>query len=55
MPANLDFYMDAFWAFQMYMRLFNKQDSHIVKNETGRIMNMTKWAVRNAVLEELGI
>ena len=54
-PTNLDFYMDAFWAFQMYMRLFNKQDSHIVKNETTRIMNMTKWAVRNAVLEELGI
>lgn len=54
-PTNLDFYMDAFWAFQMYMRLFNKQDSHIVKNETIRIMNMTKWAVRNAVLEELGI
>lgn len=52
---NLDFYMDAFWAFQMYMRLFSKQDSHIVKNETNRIMNMTKWAVRNSVLEELGI
>lgn len=54
-PSNLDFHMDAFWAFQTYMRLFNKQDSHVVKNETTRIMNMTKWAVRNNVLEELGI
>lgn len=54
-PANLDFYMDAFWAFQIYMRIFNRKDSHVVKNETSRIMNMTKWAVRNSVLESLGI
>lgn len=54
-PMTLDFQMDAFWAFQMYMRIFNQKDSHVVKNETTRIMNMTKWAVRNTVLEELGI
>lgn len=54
-PQNIDFYMDAFWAFQMYMRIFNRQDSHVVKNETSRIMNMTKWTVRNSVLESLGI
>ena len=50
-----DFYLDAFWSFQMYLRLFNKQDSHIIKNETERIMKMTQWAVRNSVLEALGI
>jgi hypothetical protein len=50
-----DFYIDAFWAFQVYLRLFNKQDSHIIKNETDRIMKMTQWAVRNSVLEALGI
>jgi hypothetical protein len=50
-----DFYLDAFWAFQVYLRLFNKQDSHIIKNETERIMKMTQWAVRNSVLESLGI
>jgi hypothetical protein len=50
-----DFYLDAFWSFQMYLRLFNKQDSHIIKNETERIMKMTQWAVRNNVLEALGI
>jgi hypothetical protein len=50
-----DFYLDAFWSFQMYLRLFNKQDAHIIKNETERIMKMTQWAVRNSVLEALGI
>jgi hypothetical protein len=50
-----DFYLDAFWAFGTYMRLFNKQDSHVIKNETDRIMKITQWAVRNSVLEALGI
>jgi len=50
-----DFYVDAFWAFQTYLLLFNKQDSHIIKNETEKIMNITQWAVRNAQLELLGI
>jgi hypothetical protein len=50
-----DFYLDAFWSFQVYMRLFNKQDAHIVKRETQKIMSMTQWAVRNQTLEALGI
>jgi hypothetical protein len=50
-----DFYLDAFWVFGAYMRLFNRQDSHIIKNETDRIMKITQWAVRNNVLEALGI
>ncbi len=50
-----DFYLDAFWVFGVYMRLFNRQDSHIIKNETDRIMKITQWAVRNNVLEALGI
>jgi len=50
-----DFYLDAFWSFQVYLTLFNKQDSHIIKNETERIMKITQWAVRNSVLESLGI
>jgi hypothetical protein len=50
-----DFYLDAFWSFQVYLRLFNKQDSHIIKNETQRIMKMTQWSIRNAVLESIGI
>lgn len=50
-----DFYLDAFWVFGTYMRLFNRQDSHVIKNETDRIMKITQWAVRNNVLEALGI
>ena len=50
-----DFYVDAFWAFQTYLRLFSKQDSHIVKRETERILSITQWAVRNQALESLGI
>lgn len=50
-----DFYVDAFWAFQTYLRLFHKQDPHIVKNETERILSITQWSVRNQALESLGI
>jgi hypothetical protein len=50
-----DFYLDAFWSFGSYMRLFNRQDSHVIKNETDRIMKITQWAVRNSILESLGI
>lgn len=50
-----DFYLDAFWAFGQYMKIFNKQDSHVIKKETERIMKITQWAVRNNVLEALGI
>lgn len=50
-----DFYIDAFYAFQTYLSIFNRQDSHIIKNETERIMKITQWAVRNSALESLGI
>ena len=50
-----DFYIDAFWAFQTYLRLFNRQDSHVIRRETEKIMNITQWAVRNQQLELLGI
>jgi hypothetical protein len=50
-----DFYVDAFWAFQVYLRLFHKQDPHIVKNESERILSITQWSIRNQTLEALGI
>jgi hypothetical protein len=52
---DLDFYLDAFWVFQVYLNLFNKQDAHVVRIETDRIMKITQWSVRNDILEELGI
>lgn len=50
-----DFYIDAFWSFQIYLRLFNRQDSHVIKTETEKIMNITQWAIRNSQLELLGV
>lgn len=55
LDTRTDFYIDAFWAFQTYLKLFNRQDSHVIKRETERIMNITQWSVRNAQLESLGI
>ena len=52
---EMDFYLDAFWVLQVYLRLFSKKDSHIIKNETSRIMEITQWSIRNKVLESLGI
>ena len=53
--AGQDFYIDAMLALQTYLRIFNRQDSHVIKNESERIMKITQWAVRNAALESLGI
>ena len=50
-----DFYLDAFWAFQTYLRIFSNQDSHVIRKETEKIMNITQWAIRNKQLELLGI
>jgi len=53
--SNNDFYVDAFWAFQNYLKIFNKQDSHIIQKETERIFNITQYSIRNKQLEILGI
>ena len=53
--TNNDFYIDAFFAFQKYIGLFVRQDSHIVKRESQKILAITQSSVRNQLLEELGI
>jgi hypothetical protein len=50
-----DFYIDAFNVLRTYLILFKKEDSSIIKNETERIMKITQCAVRNDLLEMLGI
>lgn len=50
-----DFYIDAFSVLQSYLKIFSKEDAHIIKNETDRIMKITQWAIRNAALESIGI
>jgi len=52
-PQEKDFYLDAFTLFQVNMKLYAKLDSHLVKNETERILGITQWAVRNDMLAEL--
>lgn len=53
--TNQDFYLDAFWVFQTYLKLFSNQDSHIIKRETEKIMKITQFSIRNQILEKLGI
>ena len=50
-----DFYIQAFDVLRHYLRLFKKEDSSIIKNETEKIMKITQSAVRNDILEMLGI
>ena len=50
-----DFYLEAFQVFQIYLGLFNRQDSYLIKKESERIMQITQSYVRNSVLESLGI
>ena len=50
-----DFYLDAFFVFSRYLKNFNQCDSHIIKNETERIMKITQHSIRNSILESLGI
>jgi len=41
-----DFYLDSFWALQVYLKLFVTQDSHIIKIESEKIMKISEKAVR---------
>lgn len=50
-----DFYIDAFLVLQSYLSIFNREDAHIIKNETERIMKITQCAIRNSLLESIGI
>ena len=50
-----DFYVDAFWVFQRYLSLFSNKDTHVIKNETDKILKITQSSVRNNLLESLGI
>ena len=52
-PANLDINLDAYEMLKLYLSIFNNQDSHIIRNESERIMNMTKYMKRVRILNEL--
>lgn len=48
-----DFLIDAYKVFQCYMQVFNRQDSHIVKKETERILKITQHVIREEKINEL--
>lgn len=54
-PEDKDFEIDAFLAFREYMKIFKNKDPQIVKKETSRILNITKYAKRMRALDLLGI
>lgn|SRR5574343_17391 len=48
-----DFTIDAYKVFQCYMQVFNRQDSHVVKKESDRIMKITQHVLREEKIKEL--
>lgn len=50
-----DFFIDGFDVIMCYLRVFGGQETHIIKNESERIMKITQCAVRNDALAMLGI
>ena len=53
LDRNSDFSIDAFTLFQLYLKMYYRQDSHIIKNETNKILNITKYMERKKVLNNL--
>lgn len=51
--GDLDFSLDAYWVFKKYLQIFNREDSHIVKRETERIMRITRWFIRDSFIREI--
>lgn len=49
------FYFEAFMVFQIYLSLFNRQDSYLIKKESEKIGAITQSSIRNSLLESLGI
>lgn len=49
------FYFEAFMVFQIYLGLFNRQDSYLIKKETEKIGAITQASIRNSLLESIGI
>ena len=51
--SEQDFGIDAFQGFCLYMRMFNREDSWIIKKETDRILKITIHFIREEKLAEL--
>lgn len=53
LTSDNDFPIDAYKAFNCYIQVFSRQDSHIVKKETERILKITNWFIRNEKISEI--
>jgi hypothetical protein len=52
-PKEMDFYIDAYWAFSNYLSIFGREDSHIVKRESAKIMKITLYNIRKEKLSSI--
>ncbi len=50
---NHDFYLDSYTSFIIYLSLFIKKDSYVIKNESERILRMSKYFKRRNILNML--
>lgn len=48
-----DFYLDAFNVLLTYVKCFNNQDSVILKRESKRILELTKFTIRKNVIKNI--
>lgn len=48
-----DFSLDAFDIFTLYLQIFSSEDSHVIKREAQKILQMTTWFIRNEKLDLL--
>ncbi len=50
---NHDYYLDSYTSFLLYMKLYLNRDSYIIKNESERILRMSKYFKRKNILSML--
>ena len=48
-----DFYLDAFSVLLTYLKIFNNQDSVILKRESKRILELTKFTIRRNTIKNI--
>lgn len=48
-----DFSLDAFDIFKLYLQIFSGEDSHVIKREAQKILQMTTCFIRNEKLDIL--
>ncbi len=50
---DYNFYLDSYKCFEIYMKFFSSRDSFIIKNESERILKMSKYFKRRNIINML--